>query len=253
MRMLCRIGELWRVHLQSYPSLYHFVMPRPLPSSFPLFVLGRSPYTRLLSGFLDKMTRQDRGNDMHTLKATNQDIGHGEYDFFEKTKEDFRNFLSKIIAAMKQGKHVNEHFAPMVSVCKVQEVPYHYFLRLEDMAQWMPCLREGLKLSRFTDLGWDHSRALRSDWYQPHHRGCWWAPKGMTCQQYIDQSRDFVSGYRDSIDIPQHHMHSGSAADVHSTSADDKWQLFYDQEIADMVYEAYRIDFEAFGYERLII
>ena len=238
--------------MQSYPSLYHFDIPNPIPSSFPTFVLGRSPYTRLLSGFLDKMTKQDRGNDMYTLKVTNWAIGRGEFDFYEKTKEDFREFLTQIISVVKAGKPINEHFAPMVTVCSVHSVPYHYFLRLEEMTQWMPCLRDGLKVDKFTDLGWDHSRTLRSDWYTPQRKGCWWSPKGMTCEDYVQQSREYVQGLRASIDVPKTQIKSGSEADVHSTSADDKWELFYDQEIADMVYEAYKIDFDAFGYDRLV-
>ena len=61
-----------------------------------------------------------------------------------------------------------------------------------------------------------------------------------------------MQGLRASIDVPKTQIKSGSEADVHSTSADDKWELFYDQEIADMVYEAYKIDFDAFGYDRLV-
>lgn len=239
--------------MQSYPSLYHFEVPQPIPNSFPTFILGRSPYTRLLSGFLDKMTVQDRGNDMFTLQVTNAALGRGETDFFEDSKESFRDFLTQIIAVMKTGTVVNEHFAPMVSVCNVREVQYHYFLRLEDMTKWMPCLRDALQLGTFTDLGWDHDRTLRSDWYKPYYKGCWWRPKGMSCKEYMQQSRDFVQGYRTSIEVPQSNVPSGSAADVHQTSANDKLASYYDQEIADMVYDAYRIDFEAFGYERLVM
>ena len=75
----------------------------------------------------------------------------------------------------------------------------------------------------------------------------------MSCTEYKQQSRDFVQGYRASIEVPQTDIPSGSAADVHQTSANDKLALYYDQEIADMVYEAYRVDFEAFGYERLVM
>ena len=239
--------------MQRYPSLHHFDTLNPIPTSFPTFILGRSPYTRLLSGFLDKMTRQHRGNDMFTLQVTSAAIGRGEFDFYEKTKDDFRDFLIQIISVIKAGKPINEHFAPMVTVCNVRAVPYHCFLRLEEMTQWLPCLKDGLQLHKFTDLGWDHSRKLRSDWYTPEHKGCWWSPKGITCQDDADQSREFIHGYRASIDVPNNDIRSGSDADVHSTSAADKWELFYDQEIADMVYEAYKIDFDAFGYDRLVM
>ena len=65
---------------------------------------------------------------MFTLKATNAAIGRGEFDFYEKTKDDFREFITQIISVIKAGKPINEHFAPMVTVCNVRAVPYHCLL-----------------------------------------------------------------------------------------------------------------------------
>jgi hypothetical protein len=248
--LACRIGEQWRVHLAEYPTLYHYDMPDIIPESFPVFALGRNPYTRVLSGFLDKMTEQShRGNDWDTLRMTNIGIGRGEgAGFFEATQDGFREFLQLLTAQVMAGKRVNEHFAPMVDVCNMAQVPYHYMLRLEDMSQWYPCFRQGLNLHHFTDSGWDHERNHRSDWYSPHNTGCWWSPAGVTCDEYQMKADEFVVGQRANIRA------SGTDPnDVHSTNADEQWRLFYDQRMADMVYDTYIVDFKAFGYERVVI
>lgn len=139
--------------------------------------LGRSPNTRLLSGSLDKMTVQERGNDMQTLKDTNKDIGRVETESFEPTKDIFREFLVQMTALVRAGNNVKSHFAAMVSVCNARNVPYNCCLRLEEMPEWMSCLRESLKLSQFTDSGRNNERTLRSDWYTAHNRGCWGGPR----------------------------------------------------------------------------
>lgn len=75
----------------------------------------------------------------------------------------------------------------------------------------------------------------------------------MSCQDYVIQSRELFGGERAEIELPESKIESGSDNDVHSTSADDKWKLFYDQELADMVYETYKLDFEAFGYDSVVL
>jgi hypothetical protein len=41
--------------------------------------------------------------------------------------------------------------------------------------------------------------------------------------------------------------------DFHDTGAAAHWQDFYTQETADLVYQVFAADFEAFGYERFIV
>jgi hypothetical protein len=38
----------------------------------------------------------------------------------------------------------------------------------------------------------------------------------------------------------------------HETRAAEKWGQFYDQDIADVVFELYKVDFDLFGYERKV-
>lgn len=243
------IGEEWRVHMAPYPSLHMFESYPDVPDrAIPKFVVGRHPYIRVLSGFLDKMVwTDDHGKDWPTLRQVNVRLGRGDEELFEATADGFRDFIMMLSKHILAGTPVNEHFEPMVNVCNAQKVGYHYFLRLEDMATWLPCLRSSLGLGRFTDTGWDHSRKHHSDWYSEYNQGCWWTPKGMSCETYADMSRALVQGSISEIavDAVGSHIH-----DVHATSADSRWKEFYTQEVADLVFDMYKLDFQLFGYSR---
>lgn len=43
------------------------------------------------------------------------------------------------------------------------------------------------------------------------------------------------------------------ANNPHDTRAAERWRQFYDQQTADLVYGIYKQDFDAFGYQRLIL
>lgn len=217
-------------------------------SAVPKFIIGRHPYTRVLSGFLDKMTwTQSHGKDWHTLQHVNLQLGREEAELFDATQDGFRDFLIMLSKLVLAGTPANEHFEPMVNVCDVASVRYHYFLRLEDMPTWFPCLRAGLKIGRFSDTGWDHSRKFHSDWYSEYNEKCWWSPKGMSCPVYAEMSQSLLQGSISEITVD---TVGGHEHDIHATSADAKWRDFYTQELADMVYQMYKTDFDLFGYSR---
>lgn len=254
--LLCRypspvswIGEEWRVHMAPYPTLPMFQSAPDMPeTAVPKFIIGRHPYTRILSGFLDKMTwTESHGKDWSTVAQVNLKLSRGKEELFEATQDGFRDFVLQMSKLIFSGSTVNEHFELMAKVCDVAGVAYQYFLRIEDMATWFPCLRHGLRLGQFTDTGWDHSRKYRSDWYSARNFGCWWSPKDMSCQSYADLSRDLLEGSSSEIVV---HAAGGNEKDIHATSADSVWKQFYTQEIADLVYEMYKVDFELFGYSR---
>lgn len=243
------------MHMAPYPSVHMFESAPQVPeTAVPKFVIGRHPYTRVLSGFLDKMTwTESHGKDWDTVRKVNlqlskdTEFSRDAADLFEATIEGFHEFLLMLSRKVLAGIPINEHFEPVVSVCDAESVEYHYFLRLEDMATWFPCLRAGLGIGRFTDHGWDHSRKFKSDWYSERNDGCWWAPKGMSCQDFAQASADLLQGSISQISVDDV---GGHEHDIHATSADSKWKEFYNQDIADLVYEMYKTDFELFGYSR---
>lgn len=228
-----------------YPSL-HMFQDTSADTTVPKFVIGRHPYTRMLSGFLDKMTwTESHGKDWTTVRQINFRLARGEAELFQATPDGFREFVLMLSKHVLAGTPVNEHFEPMINVCDVRKVQYQYYLRLEDMPTWFPCLRAGLKLERFSDTGWDHSRKYHSDWYSEYNDKCWWSPKGMSCSEYAELSQKLLEGSISEIAVDNVDAHDH---DIHATSADEKWKQFYTQEVADTVYQMYKLDFDLFGY-----
>ena len=133
-------------------------------------------------------------------------------------------------------------------MCDPQSVQYSYWLRLEDMAQWLPCFVEGLHLERFVAQGWVTAPL---EWRGAGAPGCWWAPAGVPCEKFWAAARG-ADGRARPVAVEEHGFDERTLFG-HQTGADALVAQFYTQEVADMVYEMYRPDFEAFGYERLII
>jgi hypothetical protein len=203
---------------------------------------------QVLSGFLDKMTiHSERGNDWGTMKNVNNELGRNATEAFPQTKEGFRHFLSLLARRLDSGGHVNEHFEHAGRVCYADRVRYHYRLRIEDMNMWLPCMSAALHLGHFIDTGWAHWKRTRSDWYSSHNTGCWWAPKGMSCEEYVRQGSEIVDGIRNELEAIES---QAALNDVHATGAEEKWRAYYDQEMMDLVYRLYKDDFDLFGYER---
>ena len=131
-----------------------------------------------------------------------------------------------------------------------QRLVYRYMLRIEDMAEWFPCWVDGLKLSNIVWSGWE-----RSDdgdiLYKEDLENCWWKPESTTCDIFYEKTHD----ENQQAVIPESWKPStiNRGGDRHDTAAAEKWLQFYDQGTADLVYELYKDDFIAFGYNKLVL
>jgi Sulfotransferase family len=241
--------QIMDAHLDTYPTVWHYrKRHHNLTETHPSFTLGRNPYVRVLSGFLNKMVvdpNPSEPHDMYTLKSTNRALGKPETFSFAATRKSFAEFLD----LLKQAGtvHINDHFQQAVLVCDGGQFQYEYYLRLEDMAEWFPCWEAGLGLGEFTRKGW-----LVTPEGKAHHvgsEGCWWSPPGVSCTEYYAQATAAdgrAQPVRDVVAAAEKH-------DEHDTEASEKWRAFYTQAMADEVYELFRPDFLAFGYERAVL
>ena len=293
--------------------------------------MGRNPYIRLVSGFLDKMVLDRGGHDWQTMQQMNTDLGRDANQPFEATAESFAEFVRLLLAAPS----INQHFQSAVSVCGIGQFPYRcapaldkgcgfpnhlcsvgmqliackshqhrsllcgqqfqlqracnvkrtvrsllsshsncewgncvaftnmlaqagssercqvcrYYLRIEEMEEWYPCLVDGLRLQPFTDSGWQSSNGAVQ--HGPEHTDCWWKPVGDTCEAYYEQTHD-ASGAA-VPGLPTDTAPGKGQRDTHDTGSASKWQRYYTQAVADQVYDFYRQDFLAFGYERYVV
>lgn len=67
--------------------------PERLPESVPSFIIGRNPYVRVLSGFLDKMVHDPLRHDQWTYKTTNGNMGLSGDTRWENSVESFKRFV----------------------------------------------------------------------------------------------------------------------------------------------------------------
>ena len=110
------------VHGEKYPTIWHYHPNTDFPDTYPTFVVGRNPYIRLVSGFLDKMVISPEGHDWVIMQRVNQDLHRHKNDGFEATPESFKEF----VVLMTQATKRNQHFDTAVNVCGMTQFPYRY-------------------------------------------------------------------------------------------------------------------------------
>jgi Sulfotransferase family len=89
--------QIMSAHFDIYPTVWHYQKRHHnLTTTHPSFILGRNPYVRVLSGFLNKMVMDPtvkEPHDMYTLRDTNRALGRPEDKPFDATKQSFSHFL----------------------------------------------------------------------------------------------------------------------------------------------------------------
>lgn len=302
-------------------------LPPQIPSAVPTFTIGRNPYIRVLSGFLDKMITNPGRHDAWTRMNVNKHLQFEPQARWQPSVRDFHSFVRAL--ALRGVDGVDNHFRSAVAVC-TETFKFDYYLRLEEMEEWFPCWMDALGLRGWTERGWADTphgrmyvgegrhfvtlnsyktkRPLRPQWDESAGRAtkgvegvdwawvegsqCWWNPPSMQCAEYYDSftrsdgvvepggspagsgggrrrmhAKDAVARGVDEDLGPAEVVDIGGAAEVaaratgpndaahdqHDTQAQLRWQEYYTQEIADLVYYLYNRDFTAFGYERYIV
>ena len=117
---------------------------------------------------------------------------------------------------------------------------------LQDMSEWFPCWEEGLGLSNFTRKGWETTSEGKR--YTGVNDECWWKPPAATCEDYYRKATD-ASGHAQPVP-DEEEQEVAERHDEHDTAASQKWKKFYTQETGDIIYQLFKPDFLAFGYER---
>jgi hypothetical protein len=81
-------------------------------------------------------------------------LGQSAEKGWSEAPESFHEFVR--LMHEKSGSRfirINGHFQQQALAC-ARGFVYEYYLRLEDLAQWLPCFEEGLGLTKFTANGW---------------------------------------------------------------------------------------------------
>ena len=67
-----------------------------LPASMPSFVVGRNPYVKVLSGYLDKMIANSARHDQYTFAHVNQWLGVPKHTLWPNSVAGYREFVKKL-------------------------------------------------------------------------------------------------------------------------------------------------------------
>ena len=150
----------------------------------------RDPFTRLLSGFLEKVAIADSNTrSMHGLPRT------------KNTVSAFREFASKIFAgkwpllfnASQESAMGPRHFAPLSQQCGFGHgARYDLYLRVEEMALWYEPLIKLLGIEHDVDAGWDQ----KTPFWHGSNRTCFFATPQTPCERMFN-GREQVSCKQD--------------------------------------------------------
>jgi len=170
---------------------------------------------------------------------------------WQATKPSFHEFVLALRRRRQGVSHIDPHFRLAVRGC-TYGINYEYYLRIEDLAQWLPCVEQGLELRRFTQQGWkDTDDGLvftgigAGTPEETERNSCWWRPPGMTCAEFYESMLN-----EDGEVVPVTDTQAGDFRfhEYRDDGTAGLWRDFYDKQIGDIVYKLYQEDFKAFGY-----
>mmetsp|Transcript_10502 Transcript_10502/g.15785 ORF Transcript_10502/g.15785 Transcript_10502/m.15785 type:complete len:294 (-) Transcript_10502:569-1450(-) len=136
-----------------------------LNPNIPRIMFTREPYSRALSGYIDKVVDSDEHpfNFHPGLPRTASFI-------------EFTQYLS-------ERKSINEHFLPLTERCMLpMGMRYDYYLKIETMPHWYEALIDLLELVDETSSGWDYTSYWRPATNGETPEKCFYTPPGKTCK-----------------------------------------------------------------------
>ena len=187
-----------------------------LAASGPAYMIVRNPFTRLLSGFLDKV----EGSDPAPRHWPSGFTGAG----------GFGAFVRAVVA--EPAASLDKHFALQSAQCGLDAGMRYEVLRLEEEDAWYAALACRLQLQHAVASGWE----LPSDY---HHGGarCFHEVGGCGCALECDATAGPTAASRSC----------GPTAPPH-TATDRLLPQYYDAASVRLVADWARRDFELFGY-----
>eukprot|EP00873_Tetraselmis_striata_P014009 jgi/Tetstr1/434273/TSEL_023380.t1 len=227
--------------LDSLPQVTAKVMDRATPR----FMWVRNPYTRLLSGFLNKICSGK-------WEGYSKSLGGP----FSCTADDFGRYIRALDVLVHRGSQPDAHLALQVEHCGLPHgLQYDYFLKVEYEADWYP---EFIALAGLADLvkhGWALRSALGEGSHQTQASDCFMELPGMSCEETNAYIRRLGHGPR-RPGTQQGSQAQGSVpgwmqvnTTEHATGSSARMgEFFTTAEIVTLATHYVQRDLDAFGY-----
>ena len=190
----------------------------------PRFLLIRNPYSRLLSGFLDKCLLQSEQRlfpNTFNCTATLDKLG------------PIAAFAEFVEIAMPDGsgptsvKFLNPHFSPQVDHCSIR-AGYDFYLPVEQMPSWYAPFVAVLGLEQVARSGWN----VTTKWWSGADQECFYTLPGRRC----DGSLTDDGGEQQR------------PASFHATSSNAQLGKYYTPRLARLVTAQFSADLEQLRY-----
>jgi len=195
-------------------------------SSTRRFMIVRSPHTRLLSGYLDKV--------VHWPKPQLWPAGFAEVD-------GFGGFVRAVVA----DPHLNGHFELQSQQCGLPEGIRYEYLRLEEEAEWYARLACELRIEAALTRGW----ATPSTWN--HGGSACFAESSCGCELSCDHASRAplpcaTTGVAGATEAT---AQLSATSTFHATGSEALLSRYYTVELAELVNRWAANDLETFGYD----
>lgn len=203
--------------------------------SVPRYLVVRNPYSRLLSGYIDKI--------LNNKEAQFMPPGF-------KINGSFPDFVEKLIRHHRKTslRDFNDHFRLMTTSCLLPRgFEYDYILPLEHFQFWYEPMAVAMDLVAVSRTGWNVS----TRWYRGDpDRPCFYAPEGKSCDDMFPSVR-----YKKGQTVRLSHTNASEAEVVTNThtfhithSVDKLQQYFNNATLLDLVTEWVTPDLKFFNY-----
>jgi len=145
------------------------------------FMFVRDPYSRLLSGWMDKASSPQRWRDSRLPLPCTKKSSDGTATKCYTVGQPFGQFVDVATAAAL----LNPHFELLSKHCLIADgMVYDYFLKTEDVSLWVGPLVHTLGLEKAAASGWE----APTKFWPGQPGGCFMAPKGVTCAEALSST-----------------------------------------------------------------
>ena len=126
----------------------------------PKIMFVRNPYSRLLSGFIDKV-----------YNVTDPSLRQKFFKGFKASNKNFNTFIKYVKGVHERDNHpnnskppfLNSHYIPQSERCFINVgMRYNYYLKVEQTPIWYPYILNLLGLVREASSGWDFGESFRN-------------------------------------------------------------------------------------------